>query len=31
MVVDADPASFMVVGHAHEVLGEGFQTYKNLS
>lgn len=31
MVVDADPASFMVVGHTHEVLGEGFQTYKSLS
>ncbi|MHC1772727.1 MAG: YitT family protein [Flexilinea sp.] len=31
MVVEADPSSFMVVGHAHEVLGEGFQKYKSLT
>ena len=31
MVKEADPDSFMVVGHTHEVLGEGFQKYKSLS
>ncbi len=31
MVVESDPDSFMVVGHAHEVLGEGFQKYRSLS
>ncbi len=30
MVIEADPSSFMVVGHTHEVLGEGFQKYKSL-
>ena len=28
LVAEADPKAFMVVGHAHEVLGEGFQKYK---
>lgn len=31
MVIEADPSSFMVVGHTHEVLGEGFQKYKSLT
>ncbi len=30
LVVESDPGAFMVVGHAHEVLGEGFQKYKTL-
>jgi len=25
LVHEADPGAFMVIGHAHEVLGEGFQ------
>lgn len=31
LVVEADPAAFMVVGQANEVLGEGFQPYKYLN
>ncbi len=30
IVSEADPTAFMVVGQAHEVLGEGFQQYKTL-
>lgn len=30
IVHKADPSAFMVVGHAAEVLGEGFQAYKTL-
>lgn len=30
IVHKTDPRAFMVVGHAAEVLGEGFQTYKTL-
>lgn len=30
IVVKADPNAFMVVGHANEVLGEGFLPYKTL-
>jgi uncharacterized membrane-anchored protein YitT (DUF2179 family) len=31
LVNEADPAAFMVVGQAHEVMGEGFQGYKSLN
>ena len=28
LVHDADPRAFMVIGHAHEALGEGFRPLK---
>jgi uncharacterized membrane-anchored protein YitT (DUF2179 family) len=28
LVREADPRAFMVIGHAHEVLGEGFQLFE---